>query len=191
MAFKAKTLITIIAALALVLSLSLASASRIPAEYDYSPYKTTSAPYFKETSTSSKTTTETKRTSYGYETITKTSSDKTTTEKVYKRDSSKSLSITYNSKPVKKYNYYDYNKPSFYISDSPDFYDARSKASKYSGQISCYRDYYPQECRGHAASSWRYKPVYRYEDYGDDAYGKPYYYEPRYDWHRNFFNFGY
>ena len=42
--------------------------------------------------------------------------------------------------------------------------------------------YYPFNYKiGYYPSSWRYKPDYKYIDYGKDDYRKPYYYQPRYD----------
>ncbi len=43
-----------------------------------------------------------------------------------------------------------------------------------------YYDYYPLNGHYPIDTNWRYKRAYNYYDYGDDEYGRPYYYEPRY-----------
>lgn len=45
-------------------------------------------------------------------------------------------------------------------------------------------DYYP-------GTNFRYKQEYNYRDYGKDAYGRSYYYEPVYDWNLGYYNWRY
>jgi hypothetical protein len=42
------------------------------------------------------------------------------------------------------------------------------------------------------STNWRYKEVYHDYDYpNENSYGYDYYYEPRYDWHRQVYNWRY
>lgn len=43
----------------------------------------------------------------------------------------------------------------------------------------------------YTSSSWRYKPDYRYSDYGKDDYRKPYYYQQMYDRDLGYYNWRY
>ncbi len=71
-------------------------------------------------------------------------------------------------------------------------YDSEYDAPRYryldsSGRARDYyrNDYYP-------GSNWRYKESYKSIDYpNENSYGYDYYYAPRYDWHRGFYNWRY
>ncbi len=92
----------------------------------------------------------------------------------------------YNTVYVQPSNDYSYNNPYYNPSYSGYFKTSTGDFGYYPSD-----SYYNHVYADNSCSAWHCKKAYNYYDYGNDAYGQPYYYQPSWDWHSQVFNWAY
>ena len=84
---------------------------------------------------------------------------------------------------IEKKDYYDSYTPATYTI----YYNTKSYGDRYYDDVVYHHpDYYV-----YPSTDWRYKPVYRYSDYGNDKYTTNYYYTPHYNSMQGYYNWRY
>lgn len=142
--------------------------------------------YYKKTSSSTKETSTIKKDiepekkiyNIEYNYYTKPYKD---TEVIYVYPSKSKYGNSFTPDRTKSYFQYDDND---YPNSVNNYYVCKDTSGR------CY--YYDYDYYGYPYSNWRYKQAYDPAKYpNENEYGYHYYYEPRYDWHRQIYNWDY